>query len=265
MKKPEKIHRAAAFFVLACHACAAGENPNAAPSTGQGAEEVESAVETVPQSQRDSTDESLHSNREAPPGSATPEPEPGSASEATLPAPENTKVLHVGDSFAGALGKPLGELLEAAGVRSVLKHTDSSYLTDWAWDGNLSKYLWKYNPDLVIVTLGANELEIVKPELREKTVSKIVSTIGERPCVWVAIPLWDGPKNGLLDVIKAHSAPCLYLDTNTLLDTTKMARISDGVHPTTDARKAWADDVFEWLKARRTPTSERPWNLEEAR
>src|SRR5690606_17807422 len=76
------------------------------------------------------------------------------------PVPADTKVLHVGDSFAGALGKPLGTLLEEAGVRSVLKHTDSSYLTDWAWDGNLQKYLWKYNPDLVLVTLGANELEI---------------------------------------------------------------------------------------------------------
>jgi hypothetical protein len=176
--------------------------------------------------------------------------------------PRGTKVLHIGDSFAGALGKPLGELFEAAGMRSVLKHTDSSYLTDWAWDGNLQKYVWKYNPDLVMVTLGANELEIVKPELREKTVKKIVETIGDKPCVWVAIPLWDGPKNGLLDVIKQSSAPCVYMDTNTLFDTSKMARISDGIHPTTEARAVWAKDVFDWLLAHRMPLPERIWNIE---
>jgi hypothetical protein len=182
-------------------------------------------------------------------------------SEAPLPLPEGTKVLHIGDSFAGALGRPLGELFEAAGMRSVLKHTDSSYLTDWAWDGNLQKYLWKYNPDLVLVTLGANELEIVEPKQREKTVKKIISTIGERPCVWVAIPLWDGPKNGLLDVIKEHAKPCVYMDTNVLVDTSKMARIHDGIHPTTPARRDWAAFVADWLKAHRRPEEGRPWNL----
>ncbi len=183
--------------------------------------------------------------------------------DAIRPLPEGTKVLHVGDSFAGALGLPLGELFETAGLRSVLKHTDSSYLTDWAWDGNLQKYLWKYNPDLVLVTLGANELEIAKPEQREKTVKKIIATIGDRPCVWVAIPLWDGPKNGLLDVIQKHSSPCIYMDTNTLFDPRNMPRIHDGIHPTTEARKKWAEDVLEWLKVHRDPQAGRPWNLRE--
>jgi lysophospholipase L1-like esterase len=168
----------------------------------------------------------------------------------------------VGDSFAGALGKPLGTLLEAADVRSVLKHTDSSYLTDWAWDGKLQEYVWKYNPDLVMVTLGANELEIVDPELREKTVKKIISVIGERPCVWVAIPLWDGPKNGLLDVIRKNASPCVYMDTNTLIDVAKMPRIRDGIHPTTEARADWAKFVFEWLRKQRAPQEGRPWNLQ---
>lgn len=182
-------------------------------------------------------------------------------SEEPLPIPAGTKVLHIGDSFAGALGRPLGDLFEGVGMRSVLKHTDSSYLTDWAWDGNLQQYIWKYNPDLVIVTLGANELEIVEPKQREKTVKKIISVIGPRPCVWVAIPLWEGPKNGLLEVIREHASPCVYMDTNALLDTTKMDRIQDGIHPTSEARRNWAAFVFDWLKAHRKPTPEKPWTL----
>lgn len=177
------------------------------------------------------------------------------------PLPGGTKVLHVGDSFAGALGLPLGAIFEQAGVRSVLKHTDASYLTDWAWDGNLQKYIWKYNPDLIIVTLGANELEIVQPELREKTIKKIIATIGDIPCVWVAIPLWEGPKNGLLDVIERNAAPCAYMNTNELIDVRSMPRIHDGIHPTAKAREAWAADVALWLREARKPTAERPWNL----
>lgn len=251
-----------ALGLLVAQACAAGASDHVPESAENEAVAAGPPQVSEQRPSNDSGDPDVNpTGKESSEGPSLESAPDGSASEEVLPIPPGTKVLHIGDSFAGALGKPLGELFETAGMRSVLKHTDSSYLTDWAWDGNLTKYLWKYNPDLVIVTLGANELEIVKPELREKTVKKIVDTIGERPCVWIAIPLWEGPKNGLLDVIKAHSAPCIYMDTNELFDTTKMARIRDGIHPTTAARKAWADDVFLWLKERRSPTPDRPWDL----
>lgn len=177
------------------------------------------------------------------------------------PLPAGTKVLHIGDSFAGALGVPLGALLEAASVKSVLKHTDASYLTDWAWNGELQKYLWKYNPDLLIITLGANELAIAEPEQREKTIKKITSIVGDRPCLWVAIPLWQGKHNGLMDVIQKNAGPCVYWDSNALLDVENMARISDGIHPTTEARVAWAQVVFDWLKQHRKLDGDRSWEL----
>lgn len=172
-------------------------------------------------------------------------------------------MLHVGDSFAGALGIPLGNSLKEANVRSVLKFTDATYLTTWAWGGDLQKYLWKYNPDLVIVTLGANELEITEPEQRARTVKKIVETIGDRPCVWVAIPLWNATHNGLMDVIEQNAEPCVFFDTNELMDAQNMPRISDGIHPTAEAREEWARFFLEWLKRHRQPTAERPWQLEQ--
>jgi hypothetical protein len=202
------------------------------------------------------------------PGPNTPEVAPEAAPEAPLveksapePLPQGTKVLHVGDSFAGALGIPLGKKLEERGVRSILKTKDASYLTDWAWDGKLQTYVWKFNPDLVLVTLGGNELGIVAPEERAKTVRKVVSMLEGRPCVWIAIPLWNGPQNGLLDVIRQNVGPCLYLDTNGLMDTTHMPRVKDGVHPTPEARLAWAELVLAWLGDHRRPTAERVWTL----
>jgi len=167
----------------------------------------------------------------------------------------------VGDSFAGALGLSLSTLFEEAGVKSVLKHTDASYLTDWAWNGELQKMLWKYNPDLLIITLGANELAIAEPEQRIKTIQKITSLVGDRPCVWVAIPLWQGKQNGLMDVIKEHAAPCVYWDSNQLLDAQHMPRVADGIHPTSAARKQWAEAVFDWLKVHRLSGGKKPWSL----
>lgn len=190
------------------------------------------------------------------------EPIPVSAGEPKAPPlPHGTRVLHVGDSFAGALGLPLGKMLEEAGMTSVLKFSDASYLTDWAWDGKLQKHIGKYNPDLVVITLGANELEIPDPESRGKTVRKLVEAIGDRPCVWVAIPLWAGPKNGLLDVIARNASPCLFLDTNQLMDVESMPRIRDGIHPTESARKQWAEVVIHWLETHRDESAERSWAL----
>jgi lysophospholipase L1-like esterase len=167
----------------------------------------------------------------------------------------------VGDSFAGALGLPLNKRLRDAGVRGVLQFETASYIPGWASGDKLKGYLNRYNPDLVLVTLGANELEIVNPEQRIRNIRKLVATIGARPCVWIATPLWAGAKNGLMEIIRQNAAPCLYLDTNALIS--DMPRVSDGIHPTLPAREDWADVVVQWLQAHRKPTGERPWTLAE--
>lgn len=195
-------------------------------------------------------------------GGDTPPPEEEPPAPAPpLPIPEGTTVLHVGDSFAAALGLPLNRLLKEHGVRAVLEYETASYIPGWSAGDKLQRLLWKYNPDLVLVTLGANELEIVEPTQRIRNIRRIVSTLGERPCVWIATPLWAGAKNGLMDIIRDNVAPCRYMDTNQLID--GMARGPDGIHPTTAAREDWAKVVLSWLQSERRPTEERPWSLSE--
>jgi lysophospholipase L1-like esterase len=176
-----------------------------------------------------------------------------------LPLPEGTTVLHVGDSFAGALGVPLNKLLRDAKVRSILKYRTASYIVDWAHREPLRDYLFQYKPDLVLVTLGANELEIEAPERRIPAIEKIVETIGDRPCIWVGIPLWEGATNGLPEIIEKHAAPCRYLDTDTLFP--DMPRARDNIHPTMEARDDWASKVAHWLAQERRPTANRIWAL----
>lgn len=261
--------------VMGCRAASADvESPSAAPpsteATDEATESTEAreeprgasmeAAETPGTEEASGSEESLNTEvvAAASSGAAT-----GAASSSEppepLPLPEGTTVLHVGDSFAGALGLPLKRMLSERGVRGVLEQETASYIPNWSSGDKLQRLLQRHRPDLVLITLGANELEIVEPEQRIRNIRRIVATIGERPCVWIGTPLWAGPKNGLMDIIRDNVAPCRYMDTNDLID--HMPRVADGIHPTTSARENWAAVVIDWLQTHRRPTEVHPWNL----
>ncbi|MEO8905557.1 MAG: SGNH/GDSL hydrolase family protein [Polyangiaceae bacterium] len=190
----------------------------------------------------------------AAPGHAPVTPQPAAAE----PLPKGTLVLQMGDSFAAALGIELGKRLKAEGVRSALEYKTASYIPNWSYDGDIPKYVAKYHPDLVLITLGANEIEIPKPDMRAGPIRHLVSELGGRPCVWVAPPLWK-PDTGLLKVIRENIAPCRYLDSNALVH--DLPRGHDEIHPSTEGREIWAKIVFDWLVAERVGTDKQPWAL----
>ena len=191
----------------------------------------------------------------APAPSATAEPAPQPAAQ---PLPKGTLVLQIGDSFAAALGVELGKLLKAQGVRSALEYKTASYIPNWSYDGDVPKFVSTYHPDLVLITLGANEIEIPKPELRAGPIKHLVGELGGRPCVWVAPPLWK-PDTGLLKVIKDNIAPCRYLDSNALVH--DLPRGRDKIHPSAEGREIWAKIVFDWLSSERAGSDKQAWAL----
>jgi lysophospholipase L1-like esterase len=174
--------------------------------------------------------------------------------------PRGSLVLHIGDSFAGALGIPLGERLKARGVRSVVKFQTSSYVPTWASGRELPEYVAHYHPDLVLITLGANEFELTAPDTRASAVRRLVQHLDGRPCVWITPPRWK-PDSGILAVIQANSKPCRFLDSDTLVHDLK--RKPDKVHPSDAAREVWADAVLAWLARERNARGARPWDLKE--
>lgn len=196
----------------------------------------------------------------SPPASSAPSAasSESAARESTPALPRGTVVLHVGDSFAGALGVPLGKRLKAAGLRSVLKFKTSSYIPTWAYGEELSRYVSNYNPDLVLVTLGANEFEIPDPNQRVTAIRRLIGKIGQRPCIWISPPRWKAD-TGLLEVIRANAAPCRFLDSDTLVR--ELPRARDQIHPSEEGREIWADAVFTWLGRAREPAAEKPWAL----
>ncbi len=191
----------------------------------------------------------------APDASAQP---PDAAPKQPLELPQGSTVLHIGDSFAGALGVPLNAELRQAGLVSHLRFKTASFIPNWAGGYDLGAYIAQLKPDLVLITLGANEMAMKDPTLRVPLIKKIVKRLNGTPCVWIATPLW-GMDNGLMDLIRDNSAPCRFMDTNKLHP--GMPRLSDKIHPTIAARQGWAKVVIDWLRAEREPTAAQVWHL----
>ncbi|RYZ04488.1 MAG: SGNH/GDSL hydrolase family protein [Myxococcales bacterium] len=218
----------------------------------------------TPEPQPPTSDAQQGSDAPPPPAvasAAAPEPAApaGAPSNDTAAAlPQGSRILQVGDSFADALGVELGKLLRAAGLRTSLETKTPSYIGDWAFGPQLKKAISDYNPDLVLITLGANEIEIPAPEQRVGPVQRLVKSLGGRPCVWILPPLWK-QDTGVMQVIKDNAKPCQVLDSSTLVP--DLPRGRDHIHPSTEGRVRWATAVFDWLQQAREPAGPRPWSL----
>src|SRR5690606_30833311 len=93
-------------------------------------------------------------------------------------------------------------------------------------------------------------------------IKRLVTTIGDRPCVWVGTPRWKKLKHtGLLEVIAENAAPCRFVDSDLLAPNLETLR--DGVHPTYPERKRWAKRMIDWLRYNREPEGDNPWNLKQ--
>lgn len=173
--------------------------------------------------------------------------------------PKDTRVLHVGDSFAGALGIELNKVLRAAGLKAKLEFEQSTYIPTWAHSAKFASLMSTFKPDLVLISLGANELENPEPEKRAPLVQRIVNSVGDTPCVWIAPVLWEGAKDSLLQVIRANVGRCVYLDSNEVVK--KMPRAGDRIHPSMAARPDWAVATARWLAYHRRPTEQKLWAI----
>lgn len=182
------------------------------------------------------------------------------------PIPPNTAVLHVGDSFALAgFAQALAPRMKALHVRYEVRAETSSFTTTWSQ--KMEQVVQDTQPDLVIVNLGANEIQNTEPETHARHVRRIVQLIGDRPCVWVAPPLWNVKETGILEVIKKNSAPCRYFDTNALVKE-EIPRQKDHVHPSEKGGAIWAAAFWDWLEKERAPEGaavasgkKSPWRL----
>jgi len=166
-------------------------------------------------------------------------------------------VLHVGDSMvASGLAQALRPRMKALDVRYEVRGEQSTFTSTWA--GRMDELVAATQPDLVIITLGGNEIGNTQPETSARFVKRIVNATKGRPCVWMTAPLWR-EETGIYDVIQKNAAPCRFFETDRHL-TEPIERRSDKIHPTPKGGEVWAGVFWTWLMAERTGKT-KPWEL----
>ena len=151
-----------------------------------------------------------------------------------------TRVLVFGDSFVDAgLSQEIKKLVEIRSGKALSNAWTSSTTTAWATGDKLASMLAGFKPDVVFVSIGANEVFLPAPETRAQYIRAIVKRLDKRPCVWIGTPLWKG-ETGITAVEKANCAPCTYFDSNAI----NIDRGPDKIHPSVKGGAAWADAVF---------------------
>jgi lysophospholipase L1-like esterase len=168
-------------------------------------------------------------------------------------AGDGTWVLHIGDSFADAsFQQNLGPRIRASGARYVVEATTATYTTTWAYEPELERLLTR-KPSLVVVTLGANEVDMPVPTQHARAVERIARTIESAgaSCVWTTPPMWKAD-TGILQVIHDHCSPCVYFDSDAVLGGLGPdERQPDRIHPNKRGGARWADAFWSWLNDHR--------------
>lgn len=160
-----------------------------------------------------------------------------------VPAARASKVLHFGDSMVPLVGNYLRPRFQARGAHYEIASTSSSSTLSWAEGTLLRETLAKHDPELVLVSLGSNELYFVDDlAQRAQAIQTIVREIGDRACLWIGPPSWAKAR-GFLDMLEANLGRCSYFDSAKL----PMDRQEDGRHPTWGASHRWANQVWQRL------------------
>lgn len=150
-------------------------------------------------------------------------------------------VLLVGDSMAEGLGWYLRDRVESAGGRYIGEPWSSSTIPSWNETGRFKQMLARYNPDVVFIALGSNEIFLKEPRGRVPLIKQMTQELGTRPAYWIGPPSWK-PDRGIVHIIEENFQPGRFYNSNDL----KVPRAKDGAHPTRDGYKTWVELVWNW-------------------
>ena len=155
-------------------------------------------------------------------------------------------VLHVGDSMVGGhlgLTKALDARFTGEGAKFIRDYKVSESIVSYDKSSKLKDLIAKHRPDIVIITLGTNDVFVPYPAAMIPNVKSIVSRIGARDCYWMGPPTWK-PDTGIVQVLRDNVAPCKFYDSSSL----KLQRAGDGIHPTDRGGADWAQGFWGFFR-----------------
>ena len=175
------------------------------------------------------------------PAQPTPEP-PAEAAPVTA-----RRIVLVGDSLAQGLGPALAEIARGVpcGFHAVGKQ--STRVRDWMRDSDLVAAIGAPPADLVLVSLGTNDMRTADPAAAGTEAGALVDKIVAAG----ASVAWIGPPRMTFDtgvfrpaLAGACSARNVRICDSQSLD---LERAADGIHLTPKGYRAWAETIATWV------------------
>jgi hypothetical protein len=120
----------------------------------------------------------------------------------------------------------------------------SSSTLVWGSSQQLKKLIDYYKPTIIFFALGSNELFIRNIiQDRAQYVDSILSQVGNIKFIWIGPPNWK-PDTGINELLETKLGKRRFFSSKEL----KLARASDGAHPTRAASRIWADSILHWVQ-----------------
>jgi hypothetical protein len=175
---------------------------------------------------------------------------------ALIPDTTRQRILLTGDSMTERLLFSLIKYCKHNQHEFLAIPIYSSTTQSLAQSDTLDKLINKFQPTLILLTLGSNELFIPKIKVeRAKYVETILQKFKNCKFIWIGPPNW-AKDTGINDLIISYVGKNRFFDSRYLT----LARDKDGAHPTFQAGKFWADTLAQWVttkskyKIKMTPT-----------
>jgi len=151
-------------------------------------------------------------------------------------------LLLTGDSMGDGLFMRLLQLQKQNRWQIIYKPWYGSTTKQWASCQRLADYIETYQPDLLIFTLGSNELFTKLSPKKTQFVHEIVKQMQPIPFVWVGPPNWK-PDWGLDSMLQKEIGLENYFVSKELA----FERKKDGAHPTPKSAAVWLDTIGNWI------------------
>jgi hypothetical protein len=162
------------------------------------------------------------------------------------PGTKTRKILLAGDSMGDGLFAALRKVRKANGFEIKYAPWYGSTSAQWAAEDRLSAAIADYQPDLVIFTLGANELFTPVGPKRVAQVQAVLRQFGQTEFVWVGPPNWKKDW-GTDSMFHAQVGRVRYFVSSQVA----FERRQDGAHPTAAASEQWARLLVDWVNQNR--------------
>lgn len=166
----------------------------------------------------------------------------------TVPDWRNAKILHIGDSHVSrGFTAGLARHLRSVGAQYEPKGWIGSRTKSWVVSGKARRLMESFHPNVVIVTLGTNEMGCRTPASHISWIRALVNKIGNRTCYWVGPPPLLEDAHGYNELVRKEVSPCRFFDSRVL----EVKRKPEGVfHLSRNEGEVWAELIWKWMNGR---------------